>query len=196
MTNVVIGITGNIAAGKSTISQIFAQHGYSVQDADKVVHDIYNTDKQAIALIAKHFPEALVHAKICRNILRETLKQYPEKRQVLESIVHPLVEHHRSDFIGIHKRAVLDIPLLFESDIDQFCDIVVTADCPDDIRKKRVLERGVTEDIFKLLNGAQMPQTEKCNRADIVINTNQPYIFMENDIKDLIYQIEVDFFDA
>ncbi len=196
MTNIVVGITGNIASGKSTISAIFADCGYSVQDADKVVHDIYNTDKHAISLIAKDFPEAFIDGKISRDVLRQILKRQPHKRKVLESIVHPLVEHRRTDFIGMHKRVVLDVPLLFESRIDQFCDIVVAANCEDNVRKKRVLERGVTEDIFELLNGAQIPQAEKCQRADIVINSNQPYIFMESEVKNLIYQIEADFFNA
>ena len=147
-------------------------------------------------MIANYFPESLIDGKISRQELRKILKQHPEKRQILESIVHPFVAHRRTDFIGDNKRVVLDVPLLFEAGVDAYCNIIITAHSPDEVRKKRVLERGINEDIFELLNGAQMPQNEKCNRADIVINSNQPYVFMENEVKDLIQQIEKDFFDA
>lgn len=197
MTNVVIGITGNIAAGKSTVSKIFSDRGYSVQDADKVVHDIYTIDKHAISQIAETFPEAVQNGIVSRSVLRGILKQNPKNRIVLESIVHPIVAHRRTDFIGSHKRAVLDVPLLFEVGIERMCDIVIVVDAPYEVRKNRVIKtRGVTEDIFELLNGVQMEQTEKCRRADIVINTNQPKVFTEKQVHELIDQIEEDFFDA
>lgn len=196
MTHIVVGITGNIASGKSTISKVFESKGYCVQNADTVVHDIYTHDTQAIEHIAKDFPTALLDGKISRDILKIILQKNPERRVDLERIVHPFVARKRTDFIRQNTRVVLDVPLLFEAGINRVCHVVIVAYCEDDIRKKRVLERGMTADMFTVLNTAQWNQAEKCKRADIVIHTNKSLASTHKDVLNAIATIEEDFFYA
>jgi len=191
--NLVIGITGSIGSGKSTVAEMFVERGFAIQDADKVVHDIYEQDKQTISKINTEFLGCVKEGKVDRNKLKQIISNNPENKIKLERIVHPVVAKRRDEFIKKYKKCILDVPLLFEVGVDECCDVIITTYCPDNIRRKRVLKRGYNADIFEILNGSQMLQSDKITHSDIIIDTSKPIIITKQEVNEIIYDLEEDF---
>ena len=172
---IVVGLTGSIGMGKSTTAGLFAELGVPVNDADRVVHELYC--KEAVAAIAREFPEVIRDGVVDRQILSGTLAKNPAKFKALEDIVHPLVRDKERRFLERHEAAgsdvvVLDIPLLFETGAEKRVDAVVVVSCDPEIQRTRVLKRpGMTEEKFELILSRQIPDAEKRARADFIVDT-------------------------
>lgn len=177
-----IGLTGSIGMGKSTAARFLAREGWRVFDADQAVHRLMAPGGQAVAPLAALFPAALTRNDqglgfINRAVLRAHIAENPEDIPQLERILHPLVrqDQQRARALaskGRCKGLVLDIPLLFETNGDQRCDIVMVVTAPAQVQRSRVLRRtGMTDQAFRTLMAKQMPDREKRRRADLVINT-------------------------
>src|SRR5476651_434921 len=139
----ILGLTGSIGMGKSTTAKMFAAEGVPVQDADAVVHQLY--EGEAKAAIEAAFPGTTSGGKVDRAKLSRVLSD-PAALKKLESIVHPLVAQARDKFLAEAKRngakvVVLDIPLLFETGGDVRCDAVVVVSAPCDTQRARAFER-------------------------------------------------------
>lgn len=173
----IIGLTGGIGMGKSFVAREFSRLGFSIFDADKEVHGMFSSDKNSIEKIKKEFPESFVKERIDRKKLGELAISDPAKIKKLEKIIHPLVRKKELDFIKKMRAAgkkfvLLDIPLLFETGFDKFCDYVVVVHAPLFIQRRRLLKRGkMTEAQFNSIIKKQMPAKEKKKLADFVINT-------------------------
>lgn len=160
--------------GKSTTAKLFAEAGADVWDADAAVHRLYAKGGAAVELIAMACPGALRDQGIDRSALKAWIARDKTALKTLESIVHPLVAQDRADFISRSDRdiIVLDIPLLFETGSASQFDLVVVVSAPPQVQKQRVLARpGMTEAQFNILLDKQMPDAEKRQRADVVIET-------------------------
>ena len=172
---IVIGLTGSIGMGKSTTAALFADEGVPVNDSDRVVHDLYQSD--AVGPIAELFPDVVVDGVVDRAKLSENLAKNPAKFRGLEAIVHPLVRAREAAFLQKQRElgcsiVVLDIPLLFETGADARVDKVVVVTCEPEVQRQRVLSRpGMTEEKFALILSRQTPDAEKRARADFVIPT-------------------------
>lgn len=172
---ITIGLTGSIGMGKSTTGNLFAQEGVPVCDSDQVVHDLY--EGEAVAPISSAFPSAVVSRKVDREALSRILRQNPANFVLLENIVHPLVQLKQREFLERQKQkgaefALLDIPLLFETNAQERVDVVVVVSCSPEIQRQRVMARnGMTEEKFAMILARQMPDREKRERADFVIDT-------------------------
>jgi len=172
---IVVGLTGSIGMGKSTTAKMFAEEGVPVNDSDAVVHDLYRSD--AVAPIGTAFPGAVSKGVVDRQELSRQLSAAPEKFQVLEAIVHPLVRQREVVFLDRHRRSetdivVLDIPLLFEVKGEERVDVVVVVTCDPQIQRARVLARpGMTEEKLAMILSRQLPDAEKRKRADFLIDT-------------------------
>lgn len=172
---ITIGLTGSIGMGKSTTANLFAQEGVPVCDSDQVVHDLY--EGEAVAPISSTFPSAVVSRKVDREALSRILRQNPANFVLLENIVHPLVQLKQREFLERQKQkgaefALLDIPLLFETNAQERVDVVVVVSCSPEIQRQRVMARnGMTEEKFAMILARQMPDREKRERADFVIDT-------------------------
>lgn len=172
----IIGVTGSIGMGKTTVAQQFAQQGAKHFDADACVHTLMQT--QAVkAAIADLFPEAVGKDGVDRTQLGKTVFADEAKRSALESLLHPLVFWQEQAFIHTQKAlgakaVVLDVPLLFETGCDAVCDITVVATAPEFIQLRRVMQRkGMTEKNFSAIVSCQMPDEEKCALADYAVET-------------------------
>jgi dephospho-CoA kinase len=174
----VVGLTGSIGMGKSTVARMFAAHGAAVHDADRAVHDLYAAE--AVAPIAAAFPGVVVDGVVDRRRLSAEVVGRPDRLAALEAIVHPLVRRREEAFLAEAQAAgapfaVLDVPLLFETGGEARCDAVVVVNAPFAVQKARVLAReGMTEDRFAAILARQMPDAEKRRRADHVIDTGGP----------------------
>ena len=172
---IVLGLTGSIGMGKSTTAKMFAAEGVPVHDADAAVHALY--DGRAAPLIEAAFPGTVVDGRVDRTLLSPHVLGKPEAMKRLEAIVHPLVREEEIAFLerardARRRVAVVDIPLLFETDGDRRVNasVVVTADAR--VQRDRVLSRpGMTEERFQSILEKQMADAEKRRRAHFLIDT-------------------------
>lgn len=170
-----LGLTGSIGMGKSTTAQMFAEEGCAVWDADAAVHRLYSKGGAAVDPIGTLFPQAIVDGCVSRPELKTIISETPEALIQIEQIVHPLVAKDRGAFIEAAKAdvVVLDMPLLFETGADAQMDAVVCVTVSEEIQQNRVMERGtMTAEQFEAIKAKQMPNAEKCARADYVIETD------------------------
>jgi len=175
---IVIGLTGSIGMGKSTVSQMFAEEGAPAFNSDDAVHELYASGGAAVAPVEAAFPGVTKDGAIDRGALSARVVDNSEAIKQLEAIVHPLVRQAQIAFLEKHhhagaKAAVLDIPLLFESGGAERVNKVVVVSAPGDVQKARVMSRpGMTEEKFAYLLSRQMPDAEKRARADFIIDTS------------------------
>lgn len=177
---IVIGLTGSIGMGKSTVARMFAEEGAPAFDSDAAVHALYAPGGAAVAAVAAEFPAALKQGGVDRAALSELVVNDPSALKRLEQIVHPFVRQAQVDFLEAHRAAgkravVFDIPLLFETGGNDLVDKVVVVSAPPHVQRARVLARpGMTEEKFKRLLARQLPDAEKRARADFIIDTGVP----------------------
>ena len=170
-----LGLTGSIGMGKSTTAQIFVELGCAVWDADAAVHRLYNRGGAAVAPIAEAFPNVIVDGEVSRVMLRDIISDNPAALPQIEAIVHPLVAQDRAVFIeqAAAEILVFDIPLLFETGGDAAMDATACVFVSDNVQESRVLAREtMTRAQFLAIRDKQMPSSEKCARADFVIQTD------------------------
>lgn len=174
---IVIGLTGSIGMGKSTVAKMFAEEGAPAFDSDAAVHALYTKDGAAVAPVEAAFPGVTRGGAIDRGRLSQRVVDDAEAMKRLEAIVHPLVRQAQADFLQRSRDAgaaavVLDIPLLFESGGNAIVDKVVVVSAPAEVQRARVLIRpGMSAEKFESLLARQTPDAEKRARADFVIDT-------------------------
>ncbi|HPE31716.1 MAG TPA: dephospho-CoA kinase [Parvularculaceae bacterium] len=177
---IVVGLTGSIGMGKSTVLKMFEALGAAAWNADDAVHRLYAKGAAGALAVAKDFPEAIVDGAVDREKLAALVLGNPEKLRRLEEIVHPLVSDDRADFLARAESdhvdiVMLDIPLLFEKSYEEMFDAIVVVSAPADVQRARVLARpGMTEAKFEAILAQQTPDAEKRARADYVIDTGLP----------------------
>ncbi len=173
----VIGVTGGIASGKSSIAAMFSGRGIIHVDADKLVHQLMRNDRDMIAEIIDHFPHVKEGAAISRTALAAEIAKNPQTLSILEHIIHPRVRRAELAAIQMATRnrlraVVLDIPLMYETGADELCDVVIAAHAPTHHRKRRALGRaGMTHEKFQRLIARQWADADRNALADIVIPT-------------------------
>lgn len=171
----VLGLTGSIGMGKSTTARFFQAAGVPVWDADAAVHRLY--EGAAVPVIAALVPAAIVKNSVDRGRLRDAVLADPALLKQLESVVHPLVSTDRQGFLDDNADAplvVCDIPLLFETGAETWLDGVVVVTADPEVQRQRVLEReNMTEEVFNSILSKQMPDAQKCQKADFVIDTGK-----------------------
>lgn len=172
---IVIGLTGSIGMGKSTVAQMFAEEGAPAFDSDDAVHALYAEGGAAVKPVEAAFPGVTKGGAIDRAALSARVVDHPEAIKQLEAIVHPLVRQAQADFLEAHRNAaavVLDVPLLFESGGAERVDKIVVVSAPSDVQRARVMSRAdMTEEKFAYLLSRQMPDADKRARADFIIDT-------------------------
>ena len=174
---IVLGVTGSIAMGKSTVSTMLSRMNNPMHDADKTVHNLMKVNGKAYYKIAERFPRAIDANSVDRTRLGQEVFGNPEKLKELENILHPLVREARDNFIRQQYRyrsrlAILDVPLLYETGGDKHCHKVLVVSAPYFIQRQRVLARqGMTQTKFHDILKRQLPDYEKRKRADFIVPT-------------------------
>jgi dephospho-CoA kinase len=171
----ILGLTGSIGMGKSTVAAMLRELGVPVFDADAAVHELQGPDGALLPMIEAAFPGTTGPEGVDRVRLGNAVFGDPEQLRRLEAIVHPAVGALRAGFLEEHAAApliVFDIPLLFEKGGFDMIDAVAVVSAPADQQRARVLARpGMTEEKFARILALQVPDSEKCARADYVIDT-------------------------
>ena len=190
----IIGLTGSIGMGKSTVAQMFADEGVPIFDADAAVHLLQSSGSALVEDIEALFPGTSSQEGVDRQKLGAAVLDNPDALKKLEAIIHPAVGAMRTEFLEQNKAApmiVFDIPLLFEKTGAGSVDHVVVVSASKEDQRTRVLRRpGMTTDKFERIKNLQMPDDEKRQRADFVIDTSQPLEETRRQVKNTIEKLK------
>ena len=177
---IVVGLTGSIGMGKSTVAAMFADEGVPVFDADAAVHRLQGEGGRLVAPIEAAFPGTTGPGGVDRALLGRAVLGDDAAMKRLEGIVHPAVGADRAAFLASHADAplvIFDIPLLLETGGDRAVDKVVVVSAAADVQRARVLARpGMDDAKFAAILARQLPDAEKRARADHVIATDVPLV--------------------
>ncbi len=190
---IVLGLTGSIGMGKSTTAAMFSDLGVPVHDADATVHLLYSG--RAAPLVGEAFPGTVSGGVVDRQKLAAAVLGHPEAMKTLEGIVHPLVREEEEAFLREHRRSgvdlvVLDIPLLFETGGENRVDKIVVVSAGTKAQRERVLARpGMTEEKFEAILKRQVPDAEKCRRADFVVDTSKGMEFAREQVAVIVKEL-------
>jgi dephospho-CoA kinase len=172
---IVLGLTGSIGMGKSTVARMFADEGVPLFDADAVVHRLQGPEGALVARIEAMFPGTTGAQGVNRTALAERVLGEAEALRNLEALIHPAVARERRAFLKANLGAplvVLDIPLLFEKGGAELVDKVAVVSAPTAVQCRRVLARpGMSPAKFAQILALQLPDEEKRRRADFIIPT-------------------------
>ena len=192
-----IGVTGSIGMGKSTVAKMFTEYGFGLYNADDTVHYIYENDEEVINKIEESFPGTKSEGKVNRIALRDILNKEPMKFRDLEKIVHPATRRYQIVYIEKlisdgSPGCILDIPLLFETGGEKYIDVSVVVTASEEKQKERVVsDRKVPLEIFNSIKNQQMPDREKLKKADYIISTDQTLDETKLEVKDVVSRIKL-----
>ncbi len=174
---IVVGLTGNVGAGKSTVARLWRRAGVPVVSADRLARTAVAPGSPALAQIEKLFGPGVIgsdgfmdRAHVRRRVFRD-----PETRKQLEAIVHPVVKRLRDEWTeerraGGADLVVWEIPLLFETGAEDEVDVIVLVDAPPGLRRRRIMEtRGLTAEAASAIMNAQLPTEVMHHRTDFVV---------------------------
>jgi dephospho-CoA kinase len=173
---IVLGLTGSIGMGKSTVAAMLRRMGAPVYDADAAVRRVM-ARPPVQAAVAASFPGAVVNGGFDRQKLGGMALTAAGGMGRLEAILHPPVRAEMEKFLQVaalqrRRMVVLDIPLLFENGLDAWCDYTMVVSAPTFVQRARVLARpGMTPAKFAAILARQMQDAEKRRRADFVVRT-------------------------
>ncbi len=191
----ILGLTGGIATGKSTVLRMFARLGATTYDADAAVHTLLASDTTTIAAVRSAFPELSGKGGVNRKQLGSIVFQDTEKLDVLESILHPRIRvmetkmRRRYRIMGVHCM-VCDIPLLFETEAEARFDAVVTTAVSPSLQRSRTMARpGMTPERYEQIIAEQMPTHEKIRRADYIVHTGLGLAYSMEQVKRIMQEV-------
>jgi dephospho-CoA kinase len=175
-----IGLTGSIATGKSTVSSMLAELGAVIIDADKIAFDAVLKGKPACKKIINYFGESVLqgNGEIDRKALGDIIFNDPDKKQVLNSIVHPEVFCEMGRQINEAEKnqgavIILDVPLLIESGMNKGMSDVILVYTPEDVQLERLMARDNIDRAAAMAKiRSQMPVEDKRNLATIIIDNS------------------------
>lgn len=198
---IIIGLTGSIGMGKSTVANMMIDRGVPVHDADAAVHKLLGAGGDAVGVVGQVFPEALVVdgtgiAHIDRQVLGRVVFNDRAAKKKLEELLHPIVRAQTDHFVSDHRRKgtpviTLDIPLLFETKGESRVDVTMVVSANAQEQEKRVLARpNMTREKFQRIVAGQMPDAEKRKLADYVLRTDQSLADTERDLDKILAEIK------
>ena len=176
----IVGLTGGIASGKTTIINFLRKKKIPTHDSDAYVRNIYSKPTTNFINYLKKIKleSSLKNKKIDKTIIREEIFNNLRKRKKLEKYIHLEIKKLRDKFLIKHKQkktniVFLDIPLLFENKLEKICDYTILLYAPRKIRKKRAIKRkGMEKSILNKIINNQLSDSVKKNKADFIINTS------------------------
>lgn len=185
MADKVIGITGGIASGKTTVSDELARLGAKIIDADLISREVNELEECKTALKAA-FPSAFEDDRLDRVKLREIAFSTPEDTKKLNSITHPLIIRELKNRINATDGVVfLVVPLMFETGCEKLCDEVITVSAEEKTRIKRLMARNtdITEELAKAIVSRQAGEEDRLARADRVIRNDGDLAEVKREVK-------------
>lgn len=196
---VIVGLTGGIGSGKSTVAGMFKDEGASIIDLDVLARIVVEPGKPAWEKIVKHFGPRILFpdGSIDRSALGKVIFYEEKSRKALEDFIHPMILQERDTLVeeirdkNPSSVVIIDVPLLFELGMNKDFDKTILVYVPRDVQIKRVMQRdGLSiEDVEKRLH-AQMPIDEKRNLSDYIINAERAFGDMREQVKKVMYKLK------
>lgn len=190
----VIGLTGGIATGKSTVAKMLTGHGLPVINADKLVKDVYARD-EVKAWIRLNYPDVMNGSDIDFRKLREKFFSAPAVKEEIEAYIYarlPGAFGQAYENLGKPEFVIYDVPLLFEKHLDSMVDMKVVVYTPEKIQKARLMERdGHEEAMADTIMASQMDIEEKKEKADFVIDNSATLEELAEEVNQFLRQVFV-----
>ena len=172
----VVGVTGGFGCGKSTVLGFFRSLGARVLDSDQLVHEALEKDHPLFKKIAGLFPGAVLAdgTSLDRPRLAAIVFADPAERKALEAVLHPYVKQRIEEEIrrAGEKIVMVEVPLLFESGFDSFCDYTLAIEAAEEAVDRRLAAKGFKQQEISARRSAQLSAREKSQRADYVISNS------------------------
>ena len=191
----ILGVTGALGAGKSTLSKYLEREGVPVHSADQEVHRLFREDKDIQREVKSRWPEVFVKGKIDRLLLGEKVLSSEKKLHILEGLLYPKVAKSQKEFLlkcqkERYPMVALDVPLLVEVGLNSYCHRVLLASAPEFLRKERALRRkGMTEERFSRFESHQLSENDRRKCADFVIRTGRDKGNSLKQVKQILAQL-------
>ena len=172
----IVGLTGGIGSGKSAAGKYFVELGIDVIDADDISKNILDKNIKAKELFIKNFGDKFLDKKnnINRDLLRSEIFINEEKKNILESIIHPIVREEIAEFINqsdsIYK--LIMVPLIYETNSQDFYDKIIVIDCDEDLQIERASQRDdkSEQDIINIMKNQASREERNSIADDIILN--------------------------
>lgn len=184
-----IGITGSLASGKSSVLKYLGDNGYKVFSSDEVVKNLY-MDQAVVNKVMEIFPQLDIFDKkkiakiICHN---------GKKRRELENLIHPMIRIEMNKFeesLQDGEIAFAEVPLLFEKNLEHLFSYTIYVSCRKELRLQRAMNRGMDKEIFFLIDSIQLPEKEKRKRADFIVNTEVEKEVWQKELQDILRKLD------
>ncbi|MGD6886151.1 dephospho-CoA kinase [Staphylococcus shinii] len=191
----VIGLTGGIASGKSTVSELLTAHGFKVVDADIASRQAVGKGTKGLTRVKEVFGDEAIDedGNMNRSYVGEVIFNQPEKRLILNEIVHPIVrdimEKEKAVYLGQGYNVIMDIPLLFENDLQETVDEVWLVYTSESIQIDRLMERNdLSMEEAKARVYSQISIDKKRRMADHVIDNRDTKLELKQNLEDLLLE--------
>lgn len=190
----IIGLTGSIASGKSTVAKMITALGLPIVDADIVARDVVEPGAETLTLIAEQFGQDILleDGTLNRVKLGDIIFHEPSKRKILNDIMHPAIRQEmlrqRDAYIEAgNKHVVMDIPLLFESKLQHYVERIIVVSVSEEVQLRRLMKRNnlSKEDALARMH-SQLPMSVKEKGADAVIYNNENLGQTEEQLKKIL----------
>lgn len=178
--NLTVGLTGGIASGKSLVGELFRGHGVSVTDADQVARDVVAPGQSGLARLVEHFGSEILEAdgSLARQRMRERVFADAQARQILESVLHPLIhaELARRRDAAAGDYHILMIPLLVRTGMRDLVNRILVVDTPESMQIERLMRRdGISQTLAQGMLAAQESRQQRLDAADdVLFNDGNP----------------------
>ncbi len=185
-----VGLTGGIASGKTTVADIFAALGAHIIDTDELAREVVEPGEPALESVIEHFGSSILDddGRLDRRALRRLVFSDPEKRHLLEQILHPAIRK-RMDESGAVLRGpyqILVIPLLVESHSDGHVDRVLVVDCDEEVQIRRLMNRdGESREHAEEMLATQISRQQRLEHADDIIDGGTSLEALQQRVKQL-----------
>lgn len=185
-----IGLTGGIACGKTTVADMFAALGAQIIDTDELARDVVEPGEPALESVIEHFGSTILDddGRLDRRALRRLVFSDPEKRHLLEQILHPAIRQRMIESSAIVRGPyqVLVIPLLVESHSDGHVDRVLVVDCDEEVQLRRLMNRDhESRETAENMLAAQISRQDRLDHADDIIDGGSGLEALQQRVKQL-----------
>jgi len=193
-----IALTGGIACGKSSVSQIFKEMGVPIIDLDVIAREVVEPNTQGLTELVSNFGDGILNADktLNRQSLRQQLFEHPSKQQLIEEILHPkILKKMQRDIENLNTQLVIiEVPLLVEQNLSHLFDRAIVVDCSEQNQLKRLLQReNIDENLAKTMISAQASREQRLELggkiSTDVIENNSDILSLEQKVKDLAQQL-------
>lgn len=190
----ILGLTGSIGSGKSTVSDMLKKEGFEIFDADKIARELMES-KEVKLQIKKAFGNFIFdeNDNLDRKALKNIVFNKRDKLKILNSIIHPRVIGYYKNIANLKSKEIkiFDVPLLFETGIDKYCDKILVIDIDEDIQIERVMKRDTLDkELVKKIISSQSEREDRLSKADYIITNNSSLDELENNVKKLIEELK------